>query len=150
MRRQHGALRHGHDAVAVFGLIAQPHFAFAGNVYRQPCARTVAPGVAVNRRQIHGRLHFADALQLLFKHALFICHLRGKICVLQGAAAAFAIMRAGSLHTEWRRFDNGFRVRQCERSLFLRDADAHRFQRQRALHEHGFAADPRHAARFVI
>ena len=66
----------------MFGLITQPHFAFAGNVHRQPRARTVAPGIAVNRRQIHGRLHFADALQLLFKHALFIRHLRGKIRVL--------------------------------------------------------------------
>ena len=70
--------------------------------------------------------------------------------MLQGAAAAFAVMRAGSLHAERRRFDNGLRVRQRERSLFLRDADVYRFQRQRALHEHGFAADPRHAARFVI
>ena len=97
------------------------------------------PRRAVNRRQQAFRLHLANALQLLFKHALLHGNLRRKFNVLHRAAAAVAIMRASGRAPIGRRLDNLLNLCFGKMGFVLRDADSDGFLRQRVVHENGLA-----------
>jgi len=147
---QQQALADAHNFVAALGLVAQIHLAVRAGVHRQTRAAAVMPRRAVNRRQQAFRLHLANALQLLFKHALLHGNLRRKFNVLHRAAAAVAIMRASRRAPIGRWLDNLLNLCFGKMGFILRDANLRNFLRQRVVYKDGFAVELGNAARFII
>ena len=127
------------------------HAAFFCDVaHRQPGPLTVTPGFAVDRREQFAGAHARDVPERVLEHALLDCDLRGRIQVLQAAAAANAEMRAGRRYTRGAR---GVKLgHACELvvGLAAKDFDGDALADQRAFDEDGLAVDAGDASAFLI
>lgn len=135
------------NAVAAAALEAEDGVP-AAMVGAEAGAVAVAPGLAVDGRQEVLGADFAEALELVFEDALFVGYLNVAVNVLEGAAAALAVVGAGrgGAVGDGDAGGLGFIV------VFFAAGDlvGNGFLGQGAGDEGGFAVDAGYAAAFVV
>nr|WP_225748061.1 hypothetical protein [Eikenella sp. Marseille-P7795] len=136
------------NAVAAAALEAEEGLALAV-VGAEAGAVAVAPGLAVDGGEEVLGADFAEALELFFEDALFVGDLHAAVGVLEGAAAALAVVGAGGGGAVGEGEDAGglgFAV------MFFAAGDlvGNGFLGQGAGDEGGFALDAGDAAAFVV
>src|SRR5690348_6814663 len=101
---QHFAARQiGHEARIAFAEADERLALLRHMLDREPPTATIAPKLRGERLQPALRLDLADAREVLRQHALLGLDLRARIKVLQGAAAAHAVVDAARCYPLRRR-----------------------------------------------
>ncbi len=118
--------------------------------HRQARALAITPRRAVDRRQHGFGFDLADALQVIFQHALLDVDLRTRFQMLHRAAAAHAEMRALRLHAHERLFQDLADMRLLIAGLFTIRGIGHALARQRAFDEDYLAVGMRDTPAFLV
>ena len=144
-----GALSDIDNAVAAAALEAEDGAALAV-VGAEAGAVAVAPGLAVDGGQEVLGADFAEALELVFEDALFVGYLNVAVNVLEGAAAALAVVGAGGGDAVGGGGEDAGGLGFVVVFFAAGDLVGNGFLGQGASDEGGFAVDAGYAAAFVV